>query len=221
MSLVPVSESIESHALAIHKSSPSKSIAQRLADGCPTAKEREELELTAQITACEDAGLTRAKQATRLGMTKIKLEQFVQSEKYRVYRKFLAEQQATSEDDLSALRRQESRRRFDKHDQNALRYFDQAFKTADMDELDAKGRVIRKKGDFLDLDRAERASLLVAKAQGWTEPLPTVTKPKELKGGVIQQAMQAIAAADRRETVVRITQTIEVGSRETGSMGDG
>jgi hypothetical protein len=220
--VTPISDSVESFALDLTSVSSTTGLARRLADGCPTAKDRAELAFAAEILGYEEQGLTRAKVIQKLGPAlENKYLGFLRTKKFRVYRKFLAEQQATDGDQLAAEQRRIDRQRYDAHAQNALKYFDQAYRVTDEDVLDPKTRrVLIKKGEFVDLDRAERASLLVAKSQGWTEPLPSREKPKELKSDVIQQAMQAIAATDRRETVVRITErTIEVGSRETAMMG--
>jgi hypothetical protein len=189
-------------------------------DGSLLPQEREELERTERIMAGEEEGLVQARIAERLGMPAVQLHKFLATQKYRIYRKYLSEQLAVADDELSADRKRVERKRWDGHAKSALDYYDQAFRRAGA-AMEIKGRKIQK-GDFVDLDRAERAAELVAKAQGWTEPVAAHAKPRDLKVGVIQQRMEGIAAADRRETVVRVTvdgTTVEVGSRETSTMG--
>jgi hypothetical protein len=163
--------------------------------------EREELARAEQIMAAEEEGLGQEAIAERCGLPFEKFRAFLRTQKYRIYRKYLSEQLAVAEDDLSADRKRSERRRWDKHAKNALDYYDQAFRRHTA-SLKIKGRPPIAKGDFVDPDRAERAAQMVAKAQGWTEPVAAHAKPRDLKVGVIQQRMDGIAAADRRETVV-------------------
>lgn len=204
-------------AFALIPQSMNRGIARRIMDGTLRPPERTYLERVEQIAALEDEGLRGPAIAEALGLELLKLRSLMATEKYRLFRKYVADRAQLQTDGHAQDRRRHERRRWDSNGGKALDYYDQAFRRHR--KGDPKKGIL--KGDFVDLDRAERAAKLFAESAGWTEPVATTTKPKELKVGVIQQAMQAIGAADRRETVVRITttETVEVGSRETQTMG--
>jgi len=199
----------------------SRAFARRLMDQTLKPEERTHLALVASIMAFEDEGLTHRQMAERLPLPLVKLDAVMKTQKYRLCRQYLAGRQRLdaghNAEQIAQDRRREERIRWEANGSHALDYYEQAFRRHPIAN-EKKGVLV---GDFVDMDRAERGAQLFAKSAGWTEPVATALKPKELKVGVIQQAMQAIAAADRRETVVRITttETVEVGSRETATMG--
>lgn len=190
---------------------------KRLADGCLRPREQANLEKVAQIVKYEQEGKTQKQIAALLGMTKPMFDQYLRSQSFRIYRRYCMEarrNQGNAELDANAQqRRQTMRRRFDLHDGDALDYFAYAFRRHTKIDVAKKIRV----GDFIEPDRAERATKLVAGAQGWLEPIPAHAKPKDLTPGVVQAQMKAVRAADSREMVVRVTvgdATVEVGTRE-------
>lgn len=204
-------------ALTLADQSPIRGLARRLIDNTLRPLERQNLTFTETIAKLEDEGQKYPSIARELGWTTQKLRRWVQTDQYRVLRKFVQERSVIKSDHDALVRRQESRRRFDSNDTRALDYFDQAFKRFPKDVKNAQGVIQHRRGEYVDLDRAERAAIVVAKAMGWTEPVATTAKPKALPIGVIQGQMQGMAAADRRETVVRVTvgdTTVEVGTRQ-------
>lgn len=214
---------LEPFEIALVPSSGNRGLARRLMDQTLRPPERADLERVEEIARLEAEGLTYKPIAEVLGWTAEKLYGWVQTEKYRLLRKYVADRELLQGDQHAVDRRRAERRRWDSNGGKALDYFDQAFRRHTKDDVPEKGTKLRfKKGDFVDLDRAERAAKLFAESAGWTEPLTASAKPRDLKVGVIQGAMRAIAAADRKETVVRVTvgdTTVEVGSRETATMG--
>lgn len=208
---------LEDFEIALVPQSGNRGIARRLMDGTLRPPEREYLDRVEQIAALEAEGLTYPAIAEALGWETQKLAGWVRTDKYRLMRKYVADRELLQGDQHAADRRRAERRRWDANGGKVLDYYDQALRRHLSDNKE-KGY---KKGDFVDMDRAERAAKLFAESAGWTEPIPASTKPRELKVGVIQQAMAAMQATDRKETVVRITttETIEVGSRETATMG--
>lgn len=204
-------------AFALEPQSQNRGLARRLMDQTLRPPEQEYLERVEAIAALETEGLKYAAIAETLGLPHDKLIGLMRTDKYRLCRKYVADRARLAGDHHAQDRRRSERRRWDSNGGKALDYYDQAFRRHTM--TDKKKGIA--KGDFVDMDRAERAAQLFARSAGWTEPVPSHHKPKELKIGVIQQAMQAIRAADNRETVVRVTETttIEVGSRETAAMG--
>lgn len=195
-----------------------RALARRLVDGALRPQERDDLARVTQIATLEEEGQNYVQIAPQLGWSVEKLRQWVQSDKYRLLRRYVAERALITDDVQAQDRRKKDRQRFDSNTGRALDYFDQAFRRHETTKLDQKTRaVLVRAGDFRDLDRAERATKLIAAAQGWLEPIPTSTKPKDLSPGVIQAQMQAIRAADNKEMVVRVTtasgETIEVGVR--------
>lgn len=200
--------------------SANRGLAKRLMAGTLRPPEQAGLERCALVLKYESEGLKYPAIAELIGLHVDKLRKWTQSNTYQIFSTYLAERSLTEDDQAGADRRRANRRRFETNEAKALDYIDQAFRRHTRDDKDGR----YKQGDYIDMDRAERMTQLVAKSAGWTEPLPGHAKPKELKVGVIQGQMQAIAAADRRETVVRITETaqgtsIEVGSRETAALG--
>lgn len=208
---------LEDFEIALVPQSANRGIARRLMDGTLRPPEREYLDRVEQIAALEAEGLKYPAIAEAVGWDSQKLTGWIRTDKYRLMRKYVADRELLRGDQHATDRRRAERRRWDANGGKVLDYYDQALRRHLSDNA-AKGH---KKGDFVDMDRAERAAKLFAESAGWTEPIPASTKPRELKVGVIQQAMAAMQATDRKETVVRITttETIEVGSRETGSMG--
>jgi hypothetical protein len=205
-------------AFALEPQSQNRGLARRLMDQTLRPPEREYFARVEAIAALEDQGLKGAAIAETLGLPYLKLIGLMRTDKYRLCRKYLADRGRLAGDQHAHERRQSERRRWDANGGRALDYYDQAFRRHT--KGDPKKGIA--KGDFCDPDRAERAAQLFARSAGWTEPVPTHAKPKELTLGVIQQAMQAIRAADSRQTVVRVTETttIEVGSRsETAGLG--
>lgn len=211
---------LEAHELSLTPQSANRGLARRLMDGTLRPPEQQYLDKVERIAAFEAEGKYVPEIAEVLGEDADKLRGWMRTEKYRLFRKFVADRALLRSDGEAHDRRRAERRRWDSNGAKALDYYDQAFRRHPKD-VKAKGI---KKGDFVDLDRAERAAKLFAESAGWTEPVPTQQKPRDLKVGVIQQRMQGIAAADAKETVVRVTvgdTTIEVGSRETNSLGVG
>ncbi len=201
--------------------STNRGLARRLMAGTLRPPEQIQFARVEEILKLERQGLKYPAIAEMIGMPVEKLRKWIGTTTYAIFQKYLGSRQLLDDDQAGHDRRRANRRRWETNEAKALDYYDQAYARHTKD--DKNGRY--KQGDYIDMDRAERASHLVAKSAGWTEPLPGHAKPKELKVGVIQGQMQAIAAADRRETVVRITETaagtqIEVGSRETQAMGD-
>lgn len=196
-----------------------RGLAQRLVDGTPTAAEAGELQRTEDILRLQDQGLTIPQMATDLSFDPIKLGHFLRTQKYRVYRKYLTERDACTDEILVQQRRANERRRWDGFAGHALDWYQWAMRRHQRDVKHPKtGVVLHKKGDPIDADRYERAAKLIAESQGWTVPPTLAAKPRDVKPGVIQGVMAAVAAADRRETVVRVTtQTIEVATRETAA----
>ena len=198
-----------------------RALARRLMDQTLKPDERAHLALVASIMALEEEGLQYPQIAARISLTLTKLTATMRTEKYRLCRQYLAGRQRLdawhNAEQIAQDRRREERLRWEANGSHALDYYEQAFRR----HVVANEKKGVQAGDFVNMDRAERGAQLFAKSAGWTEPVATALKPKELKVGVIQQAMQAIAAADRRETVVRITttETVEVGRRETATMG--
>lgn len=213
---------LEDFEIALVPQSGNRGIARRLMDGTLRPPEREYLERVETIAAREAEGLLYPAIAETLGLEVPQLYGFTRTDKYRLFRKYVADRELLQGDQHATDRRRIERRRWDSNGGKALDYYDQAFRRHTADEVVEKGKKPRwKKGDFCDMDRAERAAKLFAESAGWTEPVAASTKPRELKVGVIQQAMAAMQATDRKETVVRITttETIEVGSRETATLG--
>ena len=209
---------LEAYELALTPQSGNRGLARRLMDGTLRPDERAYLEQVEAMAKLEAEGLKYPAIAEVTGLTHEKIMSMVRTEKYRLVRKYVADRELMQGDQQAQDRRRAERRRWDSNGGRALDYYDQAFRRHHKD-IHAKGI---KKGDFLDMDRAERAAKLFAESAGWTEPVAASTKPRDLKLGVIQAAMQGIAAADRKETVVRVTvtETIEVGQRqETATMG--
>lgn len=206
-------------AFELNPQATNRGLARRLLDQTLRPPEREYLAHVETIAALEDEGLKYPAIAETLGWPNEKLQCFARTDKFRLFRKYVQDRALLQGDTHAQDRRRAERRRWDSNAPKALDYFDTAFRrhTKDDDHKFPKF----KKGDWVDPDRAERAAQLVARSAGWTEPVVATAKPKDLKVGVIQQAMHAIAAADRRETVVRITttETIEVGQRETAALG--
>lgn len=206
--------------------------ARRLADGTLRPMEREDLDLVRKIRAWDEEGCTRQQitvKLTELGgyggkrtnWTHKKVQSFVTSERFRIMDRFLSERLQAKEGAVTEQEdRKEERRRWNRFGQHALAYYDSAFArhpTGTMRKV--AGVEMNVEGQYIDADRAERAAKLVAEGQGWTVPEPVAAKPQTLKIGVIQAQMSAIAASDRKETVVRVTQengetTVEVGSRD-------
>ena len=212
--------------LVLDKKTANRGLARRLMDQTLRPGEREDLRKVQIIADLEEQGHKYPYIARELGWDVDKLRGWVQTDKYRVLRKYCAERVLLIDDTQALQRRQGERKRFDANAVKALDYLDRAFARWTKDIKGIKHgveQIVHRRGDFCDLDRAERATQLIAKAQGWTEPLPSSTKPRQLAPGVIQAQMQGMAAADRRETVVRITvgeTTVEVGNRsETATMG--
>jgi hypothetical protein len=199
-----------------------RGMAKRLLAGTLRPPEKEALARVEEILKLEAEGLKFPAIAELIGWPVEKLRKWVGSNTYQILQKYVADRALCEDDQAVHDRRRQERRRWDSNGAKALDYYDQAFRRHTSDDPEKKRW---KQGDFVDLDRAERAAQLFARSAGWTEPIPGHAKPKELKVGVIQGQMQAIAAADRRETVVRVTTTadggtsIEVGSRETATMG--
>lgn len=213
-----MAEKVTLQSLELDVTSTNKGVARRLLDGRLRPPEQQYLASVEQIAQLEDEGLSFATIAEAIGWETHKIYSFVATEKYRVFRKYIADRALFTTDAQAGDRRRAERRRWDANGGRALDYYDAAFRRHTQDDDSPKPKY--KRGDFMDLDRAERAAQLFARSAGWTDPVPTHVKPKDLKVGVIQQAMRAIAAADRKETVVRITETIEIGSRsETAPMG--
>ena len=212
-------------ALSLEGQTKNRGLVRRLLDGTLRPSEREDLRKAEQIAALEEEGHQYPMIAHELGTSVEWLRRWTQTEKYRVLRTHLA-QRALIVDDVQAFqRRQQERKRFDANGVKALDYYDQAFKRHGNDVREKRGEkmvLVHRRGDFVDLDRAERAANLFAKAAGWTEPIPNTAKPRTLAPGVIQQQMTAMIATDRKETVVRVTvgdATVEIGSRETAALG--
>lgn len=201
--------------------STNRGLARRLMTNTLRPPERQDLELVARIAQLEQEGLTFRPMAELLGMPFPKLVKYTGTEKYRLFREYLQQQAQHPDESAASEKRRAERWQWDAFGGNALDYYRQAYRRHTKDDP-AKGI---KAGDYVDKDRAERASQLYAKSAGWTEPVPGVAKPKELKVGVIQGQMLAIAAADRKETVVRIVTTqdgttaVEVARHETAVLG--
>jgi hypothetical protein len=209
--------------LVLPTQSANRGLMRRLMDQTLRPPERQYLELVERIASLEDEGHAFPAIAEQIGWELQKLRQTTLTEKYRLVRKYVADRALLQTDGHAIDRRRAERRRWDAYGGKVLDYYDQALRRHLSDDPDATGgkRPRWKKGDYVDMDRAERVAKLYAESAGWLEPPTAQAKPKELKVGVIQQVMQAYGAADRRETVVRVTttETIEVGSRETAGMG--
>lgn len=187
--------------------STNRGLARRLMDGTLRPPEREDLARVEEIARLEEEGKQYREIAELLGWERDKLAAWVKTDKYRLLRRYVAERATLTDDASLTQRRAQERRKWDGYASKALDYFTQAFKQHPRDD-EKKGI---KAGAYVDLDRAERASRLIAGAQGWLDPLPQAAKPRTLTPGVIQAQMQAIRATDRRELVVRVeTQTVEI-----------
>lgn len=193
----------DAFALEISPKSANRGLVRRLLDNTLAPAEREKLGRVEDVMRLEHEGLKLPAIAAELGLTVDALRSWVRTEEYRIFRKYLTERTQLTDDVTLQDRRKRRRRRWEGFGDRALDYYDFAFKRD-------------KKGGYEDPDRAERAAKLVAQGEGWTEPAPAAVKPRDLKSGIIQAQMAAIAAADRKETVVRVTvgdTTVEVGSR--------
>lgn len=213
---------LEDFELALTPQSGNRGLARRLMDGALRPPEQQYLQQVEQVVQLEAEGLKYPAIAEVLNLTGEQMQRFVRTQKYRLVRKYVTDRALLQTDQQAADRRRAERRRWDANGAKALDYYDQAFRRYVKDDDPPKGQPPRfKKGDFCDLDRAERAAQLFARSAGWTEPVQAHAKPRDLKLGVIQQAMQGIAAADRKETVVRVTvtETIEVGQRDRETAG--
>lgn len=203
--------------LALSEKSPNRGLARRLLDNTLRPQEAQDLQRVETIARLEEEGQKYPAISRELGWEVDRLRAWVQTDKYRVLRKFVQERAVVRDDSQAFARRSQARRRFEANDARALDYFDQAFKRHGKDVKRPDGTVLHRRGEYIDLDRAERAAMAIAKAMGWTEPQTAQAKPKSVPIGVIQGQMQGMAAADRRETVVRVTvgdTTVEVGTRQ-------
>lgn len=160
-----------------------RGLARRLVDDTLRPNERKAFVRTLGVLRLRERGLSLGAIAVEIGTTEDALKKFTARGVFRTIAQFLRER--TSLPDTSALgaRPREGRRRWDEFAPDALDYFDAAF------EKDPTG-------EYVDLNRAERAAFLVAKSQGWTEPPPPRVRGVELKAGIIQAQMRAIAASD-------------------------
>lgn len=190
----------------LRKKGPTQAFVRRLVDGALRPSEKAEFARVQQLMRLEEDALLQKDIAPQLGMTPVQLRNWQKTDRYRLMRKMIEEQvHAPDDEEKSAAQRASERRRYDAHAKDANDYFDVAFRRHAVS--DPKKGI--KAGDFVDLDRAERAANKLAASQGWTEPLPAYVKPRELPAGVVQSTMAAIAATDRRELVVRVTKTTE------------
>jgi hypothetical protein len=196
--------------LGLQARGTNRGLVRRLLDGTLRPPERADYERVQQIAALEEEGKKYPEIAEALNLDTQYLYRWVQTAKYRLFRRHVSERSAMSDDVTKRQRQDAERRRFDANAHKALDYFDQAF--ARHAKNNAKAGI--RAGDFKDLDRAERAAKIVAGAQGWLEPIPTREKPRELSAGVIQAQLSAMRAADKKELVVRIeTKTIEISAK--------
>lgn len=196
---------------------PTQAFVRRLADGAMRPSEKAEFARLQQLMRLEEDDLYQKDIAPQLGMTPIALRQWQKTDRYRLMRKFIEEQvHAPDDEEKSAAQRSSERRRYDAHAKDANDYYDVAFRRHAVG--DAKKGI--KPGDFVDLDRAERAAKQLAASQGWLEPLPAYVKPRELPAGVVQSTMAAIAATDRRELVVRVTKTTTTETTEMAARAE-
>ena len=200
MASAPIAESF---ALDLDPKSANRGLVRRLIDGALKPDERMLLDRVELILGLEHDGLKMPAIAKELGLTTDKLRAWTRTEQYRIFRKYLAERQVAVDDASEHDRRRRRRREWERFGDDVLAYYRSALKRD-------------RKGAFVDPDRAERAAKLYAQGEGWDQPSPVAAKPREMKAHLIQAQMAAIAAADRNETVVRVTvgdTTVEVGSR--------
>jgi hypothetical protein len=185
--------------LVLHEKSPTHGLLRRLTDGTLRPKERDALARIQAVQAGEERGQSMAKIAEGLGIKLPNLRAFTQTDQYRAMTRYLAEQDRHPTPVAAADRRATDRAEWNAMSPQALAFYRKAFRE---DEA----------GEYLDVDRAERAAKLIADGQGWTTPEPSAPKPPTIKIGVIQTQMSGIAAADRRETIIQV----EVGGQREG-----
>lgn len=193
--------------------STNRGLARRLMDGALRPPEREDLARVEEIRRLEEEGLKGTEIAQALHWSEQRFRGWCATDKYRLLRRYVAERQAITDDGQLDQRNRQERRKWEGFGAKALRYFDQAFREHPRDD---KKRGIRA-GDYVDLDRAERAAKMIAGARGWLEPVAAASKAPTFAPSVIQATMDAIRATDRRELVVRVeTKTIEVRASDGG-----
>ena len=176
-------------------------LARRLFDNALRPHERTRLIKIKRVKHLRESGKTGTQIAAELNMTRTNLRAFEKTEAFRVTMLFLLEQATRPGHDASIERRLTERAEWNSLAAKSLDYYREAFAR---DE----------NGEYLSVERAERAAKLVAEGQGWTEPEPQAQKPQTIKLGVIQAAMAAIAATDRGDTVVRLQ--LDVQTRHEG-----
>jgi len=190
--------------LRIHPKSSGSALARRLFDHTLRPTDQTRLVTIRRVLDAQAAGKIIPQIAADCGMSPQNLRNFMKTEHFRITAQFLHDQAQKPGTDGQRERQQSERAEWNALAPKSLDYYRDAF-ARDAD------------GAYVSVERAERAAGLVAKGQGWTEPEPPAPKPQTLKLGVIQAAMQAIAASDRGETVVRMA--LEVTTTRTGAEG--
>lgn len=176
----PVLSAFENNVLPAYRG-----LARRLVDDTLRPDERRAFERTVGVLRLQERALSLRAIAVELHTTEDALKKFTGRGVFRTVAQFIREQAAAPDSRIQGTRQREQRRRWDEFAPDALDYFDAAF------ERDANG-------EYVDPNRAERAAFLVAKSQGWTEPPPPPVRRVELKAGIIQAQMLAIAECDAR-----------------------
>lgn len=214
-----VTETLEErYGLAIKAKSPTRGLVERLIDGTLRPQEQQQLLKTREIRRRQLKGETTAAIAKALGELPQNLRSYMAGQHFRVMMRWLTESEAKPASVVLADRRKEERAEWNALAPKALAFFQHAF---DRHPPGTKGKGgLDIGGTYLDADRAERAAKLIADGQGWTEPEPAPQKRSELKLGVIQAQMSAIAAVDRGETVVRVQVEVRQDTREGDHRGE-
>lgn len=180
---------------------------ERLAADALLPIEREAYARTERCVELEERGKTAQQIADAMGVPLDTVKGWRRTEQYKLFRKAILARQGTArmvptvgeqaESDRQA--RMALRAEWNKLGREALRWYQRAFERDDDDE-------------YLDKGMAERAAAKVADSLGLTTPEPVTPPRQRVPQGIVQARMSAIAAADRRETVVRVTvgETTEV-----------
>lgn len=180
---------------------------QRLQNDTLLPAEREAYARTERIVALEELDQTGPQIAEALGVTHDTLKGWRRTTQHRLMRAAILERRGGTKMVPSPTERAESDRQerlrlrseWNQLGREALRFYQRAFERDDDDE-------------YLDKGMAERAAAKVADSLGLTTPEAPTPPRTRVPAGIVQARMSAIAAADRRETVVRVTvgETTEV-----------
>lgn len=162
--------------------------------------EREAYARTERVVELEERGKTAQQIADALHVPLDTVKGWKRTESFKLMRKAILARKGgvrvvptpTEQAENDRIARMALRAEWNKLGREALRFFQRAFERDDDDE-------------YLDKGMAERAAGRVADSLGLTTPEPVTPPRQHVPVGVVQARMSAIAAADRRETVVRVT----------------